>query len=208
VREGGDVSTTWGPTTIAANADDCSVYQTTIQASVYIGCHSSVGSYRAGFRWLNVTVPKDAIIVSSSFTINAEQDNSQATCSCLVKGEANATPATFSTYADFNGRTRTSHSAAWSVGAWTNNTAYTTPDLAAVIQEIVSLAGWASGNNLALFVEDNGSTAGALRRGFCKEDYQPYSARLTIVWNPATTAYIPGIMQTKVIGIGGLTIGG
>jgi hypothetical protein len=49
---------------------------------------------------------------------------------------------------------------AWSnIGTWSEDSTYATPDLSAVTQEIVDRGGWASGNALVNYSEDNGSSA-------------------------------------------------
>lgn len=189
------MSTTWGPTAISANDDDCMIYSGPAQlwwyAGVSFGAHATQGPKDAGFRWLNLTIPKNASIVSAKVTLRGSGDTAGTTVNATIVGQASASPAIFHNVGgnpnganDFLGRTRTTATVAWNgVGSWTNTTEYDTPDITTVIQEIVNLSAWASGSNLALFIEDNGSTAGANREAFCRDDYAPYAPKLTIVYN-------------------------
>jgi hypothetical protein len=87
-----------------------------------------------------------------------------ATCNARVAAEDNSTPAVFSTYADFNGRVKTTASVDWNaVPAHVLGTSYDTPDITTVVQEVVDRADWATGNNMVVFVANNSSTAGAAR---------------------------------------------
>lgn len=149
------------------NSDDVGTMNTAIfdHASRAVGnIHIDVGDDRTahnGFRFRNVTVPKDAIIVSAKLTLSSASDSSTETVNLIVKGHKSATPDTFSTHADFNGRTRTDASALWSdVGPWSANDWYDSPEIKTIISEITSLSAWVSGNNLVIFVENNGSSTG------------------------------------------------
>ena len=100
----------------------------------------------------NVTVPKGATIISAVFSLNVKTFT--GTPILQLRGEAADSPSAFTTTADGNGRTRTTASV---------NPGYTTTgnkdvDVSSIIAEIFARAGWASGNNLYLFLEDNGSS--------------------------------------------------
>lgn len=47
------------------------------------------------------------------------------------------------------------------VGPWTHNTEYETPNIACVVQEVVRLEGWQSGNTMTIFVRNHVSAANA-----------------------------------------------
>jgi len=117
-----------------------------------------------GLRFIGVAVPKDATIVSAYLRLKALSSVSTGDCNVSIYGDGTATPAIFSTGADFDGRTQTTATVAWNaVAAWTAGTWYSSPDIASIVSEITSLAGWSSGNNMAFMVYENGSGAGAYR---------------------------------------------
>jgi uncharacterized protein YegL len=67
----------------------------------------------------------------------------------------------------------------WTTGPWTAGSTYTTPNIAAVVNEVLSRPGWVNGNALALLIRDNGSTTNNQARNF--EMGAPY-IRLVLTW--------------------------
>ena len=121
-------------------------------------------SMDTGFRFLGLNVPKNATIVNAYIGFTTNGVGNVDNVNVRIKAEANATPATFSTYADFVGRTRSTAYIDWSaIPHWLFWTVYNTPDIKTVIQEVVNLAGWNAGQNITLFIADNGSTGTAKR---------------------------------------------
>jgi hypothetical protein len=115
----------------------------------------------SGIRFINVTVPKDAAILTSYITLTSSGSDASAVVNANIYGENYDNTATYSTDADYLGRALTA-SVAWNaVGAWVDGTQYATPSLNAPIATITSRAGWASGNAMAFQLRNNGSTAGA-----------------------------------------------
>jgi hypothetical protein len=113
--------------------------------------------YDAGIRFRNVTVPQNALILQAYITFTSASTQAPRTY-WIIYGENNATPDSFDT--TFAERVRTFSSVPWSMSysTWVEGYTYATPDIANIIQEIVNLGGWASGNDLVLFVEGNGET--------------------------------------------------
>ena len=119
--------------------------------------HEAGTAQLVGLRFNNVSVPAGATITGATirFTVDeADQDPTSTT----IYGEQNAAPATFSGANNISGRSRTSASTAWNdIPAWNSVGAsgadQTTPDLAAIVQEIIGLGGWSSGNSMAFILE-------------------------------------------------------
>jgi hypothetical protein len=113
-----------------------------------------------GLRFRNVTVPANATIVAAWVQFQVDEATSAATA-LRIQGQASADPLPFGTAArDLSGRPRTVAFRDWSPPAWPTVGAagldQRTPDIAAVIQEIVRGAGWSSGKALALVVTGSG----------------------------------------------------
>ena len=155
-------------------------------SAVVFGDYSN-GEFDGLFRFINVTIPKDATINSATVTGTAGENRSETTINLIIKGELDAAPATFSNYANYAARTPTTATVAWNnVPAFTATSSYASPDIATIISEITSLAGWSSGNNLAIFYTDNSSDTDARR------DYESYDdvgadIKLDVDWTPAVT---------------------
>ena len=100
-----------------------------------------------------------------------------------------------------DGMTRTSACINWdSLANWTDDVTYDSVDVACIVQEIVDRAGWASGNDMTLFVEEYDSTSyggrHTTRRAF---DYGT---------TPAKAAQLFVYYTIDEAGSGGLLVGG
>ncbi len=108
-------------------------------------------------------IPRSQARANSSKGL-ASTNTSGTTSNARIYGEANVTPATFSTGTDYAARTSTTAYTTWSsIGARTDSVRYDTVDISAVVQEIFGLPGWASGHNMIFFINDNGSSTEAYR---------------------------------------------
>jgi hypothetical protein len=112
-----------------------------------------------GMRFNGVTIPVGATVTLASIQFQVDEATSGAT-TLTVQGEAADNPPTFSSSANVTSRARTAASMAWSPPPW--NTVgeqgpdQQTPNLAAVIQEVVNRPGWASGNSLVVIITGTG----------------------------------------------------
>ena len=103
-----------------------------------------------GMRFSTLSIPPGALITEAYLELTAEDNNSD-TASLTILGEASDDPATFTTTnSNITGRPTTAASVAWTLPAWTAGQAYQSPDITAIIQEIVNRPGWNSGNALVL----------------------------------------------------------
>jgi 3-phytase len=113
-----------------------------------------------GLRFTGVTIPKGAAIVNAWVRFKADETGSTAT-SLNIRGQAADNPATFTTSANnISARPGTTAAVNWAPAAWTvvgqAGSAQQTPNLSAVIQEVVTRSGWASGNSLVLIITGTG----------------------------------------------------
>lgn len=124
---------------------------------LYIG---DLPTYECGVRFTGVDVPNGATIVGAYAGLVAKIGlwDPGTIGYCDVFGELNATPAAFTTYANYAARARTASNGdfeAFPLGQnLINGVRYYTSNLASVIQEIVNLGGWASGGDMVLFFEN------------------------------------------------------
>jgi hypothetical protein len=113
-----------------------------------------------GMRWIGVDIPQGATITNAWVQFQVDEANSVAT-NLTIEGQAADSAATFtSTSFNVSSRSRTAAAVSWAPVPWTSVGArgpdQQTPDLTAVIQEIVNRPGWVSGNALALIVSGTG----------------------------------------------------
>lgn len=114
---------------------------------------------RHGARFLALTIPDGATIDVAYETLTAYETRTGTNIAVIIYGENVDAPATFSTAADFEARTKTTASATWSPGNHTANVEYNTPSLVSIVTELMAARSYAAGRNVAFLNLDNGSPA-------------------------------------------------
>lgn len=122
--------------------------------------YQSAGNQKVGMRFTGVNIPQGAAIENAyiQFTVD-ETVNTSGTIT--VRAEATNSAAGFSTNTNnISGRNLTTASKTWNPANWTSvgaaGTDQRTPDISAIIQEVVNRSGWNSGNALAVIVSGSG----------------------------------------------------
>ncbi|WP_292094749.1 hypothetical protein [Mesorhizobium sp.] len=129
-----------------------------------------------GLRFTGIDIPQGAIITSAYIQFQANEVKTGA-ASLLIKGQDtdDASPFT-STSFNVSSRATTDASATWTPAPWTtvgeHVQAERTPDLTAIVQEIVSRSGWAALNDMAFLITGTGT------RTADSYEYNPASAPL------------------------------
>ena len=118
------------------------------------------GDQTVGLRFNAVTIPAGATILDAAVQFETDEPNTVATA-LTIQGENTDDAATFAAISgNITSRPRTLAAVAWSPAAWpTKHEAgldQLTPNIAAVIQEIVDRPGWSSGNSLAVLISGTG----------------------------------------------------
>jgi hypothetical protein len=116
----------------------------------------------AFFRIPNVTIPNGSTISAATMTVRARATTSTTTMATLVGPENADNPSTIVDSADGVARTRATQ-AAWATPSFTSGLNYTTSDFSTGLQTVVNRAGFASGNAVLIFIDDNGSTSSTRR---------------------------------------------
>ncbi len=116
-----------------------------------------------GIRFVGVGVPKGATVTAAWVQFQTDRATS-GTTSLTIRGQAaDAAPAFARTTRNISSRTRTAASVPWTPQSWgvsgERGAAQRTPDVKAVVQEIVSRSGWTQGNALALIITGTGMRA-------------------------------------------------
>ncbi|MBS3651674.1 cadherin domain-containing protein [Pseudaminobacter sp. 19-2017] len=118
-------------------------------------------AHTVGLRFTGVDIPQGAIITNAYIQFRTDEPGSVAT-SLLIQGEDadDANPFTAAKF-DVSARARTDASAAWTPDPWIKvgdaGLAQRTPDLTAIVQEIVNRSGWAALNDMAFLVTGTGT---------------------------------------------------
>ena len=163
---------------VQQGSDDAEQNRTTGQVLLYSSKLDLVmeGSteYIVGIRFQNITIPAGATILTATLQLEAEGTHSGTTI-LDIYGQAADNPTKFNeTYGDISARPRTTAFTTWNVPSWVNSGGttdwYSSPDLAAVVQELINRPNWQSGNALAFIIEGNGQRAAGSFNGASSAD--------------------------------------
>ncbi len=113
-----------------------------------------------GMRFTGLNIPPDAVIVSAYIQFTVDEVNTGAV-SLVIAGHDTDDAQTFSTAtSDISSRASTDATVAWVPADWNtvgeSGLDQQTPDISAIIQEIVDRAGWSESSSLALMISGTG----------------------------------------------------
>lgn len=170
-----------------------------LAATAFIFGYGPSGVTDNFMRFPNVTVPAGATILRAYVTFTASNSDSNTDCRVQIWAEQTDNAAVWSTYENYAGRHNQDGrhpfvNWPWiddgdpSLPAWTTPNTYTTPDLTTLIQPLVNRPGWASGNAIALFFDDNeSSSTPAMRRAATWDHVTLAEPVLTVIYATSTT---------------------
>ncbi len=149
---------------IAAGSDDAEQYQSS--GNVSLGSSDieltfdNGGHQTVGLRFQGVPVPRFASVLDAFVQFTVDEPNTGATV-LTIQGESDDAATTFvSVPFDISSRPRTLAEVVWLPPPWPDRDVSTpdqrTPNLAPIIEEIVSRPEWSAGNALALIVRGTG----------------------------------------------------
>ncbi|MBI4790384.1 MAG: right-handed parallel beta-helix repeat-containing protein [Chloroflexi bacterium] len=154
-------ATTTSTYKIASSADDVNQDGSTFVANsltLWVGNGASTASSFTGLRFANVTIPPGAIISSAKLRLYSTANQTTAINFELAAEAADNSPAFSSSNLPSQRtltaqRTQSQITTAWNASTW-----YAF-DLKASVQEVISRAGWQSGNSLAILAQGLGSAS-------------------------------------------------
>ena len=117
-----------------------------------------------GLRFKNVEVPPDAVITNAYITVRA-YTNGSGNASFTIRGEDVGDASRYSTTdRNISSRADTAASQTWSISSdWFTGGSYNTPDLSAIVAEIVTRGDWDSGNDMAFTIASSGGGSRSIR---------------------------------------------
>jgi Fibronectin type III domain len=125
-------------------------------ASAILDLSSGSSSWLA-VRFQNVTVPPGATISAATLSLWA---TTAKNISSVIYGNKVANPSTLTTTTNYlSGLARTTASVSWSASSMTAGAFSASPDISAIITELIGQAGWASGNSIILILENSESAS-------------------------------------------------
>ena len=117
------------------------------------------GDQIVGMRWASLPVPPGVTITNAYIELTTDETTPNPTTNLTFWAQAADSPGQFTTTtSDISNRAKTTSSAAWNgIPSWTTSgQTHQTPDLSALIQEVIDRPGWASNNAIAVISEGTG----------------------------------------------------
>ncbi len=151
---------------VASSADDAEeaesggMYLNSTDLELVYDDFDSAGDQLIGLRFPSLGIPAGALIDAAHVQFQVDETSSEPT-SLTIRGEASDDAASFTAATgDISSRAATAASVFWAPPAWDTvgqaGAAQRTPDLSAVIQEIVDRTGWDGASSLVLVVDGTG----------------------------------------------------
>jgi len=157
---------------VAASSDDAEEYvlidggkmDSVTSTDLELGYEKGVDLQAVGIRLLDIQIPQGATITSAWVQFSADDINNDyhvPAVSLIIEGELSPNPVTFNSEktADITSRPVTTASVVWDVPQWMVTHLMgpdeQTPEISAIIQEIINQPDWAAGNAIVLLFKDN-----------------------------------------------------
>lgn len=136
--------------------------------------------YDAGCRWIGINIPQGSTITQAHVEVQFPT-NTRNSPKLTMYAHADDNSSDFATVQDINGRTKTSASVIWNADDLPINEYVSSPDITALIQEVVDRPGWAGQAITILFISDIVDGEEATR--FIPYDSDPLAAcKIRIDW--------------------------
>lgn len=143
-------------------------------------------------RFTNVGISCGSIIISAYLTYTKNTNvYSGTTCSTRLYCDKSGNPAAPTQYSDIVNATRTSAYVSWTIPAWSDSgyNAKNTLSLVSIVQEVVNLPAFQSGNSMMFYHIDYGSTDNAYRTVMSYDTNPSYAPKLTATWTELMTRF-------------------
>ncbi len=125
----------------------------------YIG--GQLKAYGCSIRFPGIAI-QNAVISTAYLKLKAAASNSSTTVNSKIKGEKATNPNQIVSLIDYSARVRTDYIVNFdNIGEWVTDTWYNSPEIKAILQEIIDQDGWASGNALIIFWDDHDERSSA-----------------------------------------------
>jgi hypothetical protein len=137
---------------ISSSTDDANTQGATIWTTTATDYLAGLSSYTGLYRFTGVTLPSNAIITSAYIQFKTGATNS-GIANTTIWGEQSNASATFSTFADYAGRTTTAASVAWNgIEPWVWGGTYNSANISTIIQELVIDYSGLTSANIGIFI--------------------------------------------------------
>lgn len=115
------------------------------------------GDQSVGLRFRDIGIPQGATIDTAYLEFNVDETGSTTTDVVIAAQDDDNAAAFLTSPWNLTDRTPTPTTVAWNIPPWsTVGTTQQSPDISAVIQDVVDRAGWRPGNSLVFIISGNG----------------------------------------------------
>lgn len=176
-----------------------STWSTSISGAYNIGNPGAV-TRNISLRFTGITIPQGTTINSAKITFLSTSTQT-VNITSLIEGVDEDNTSEFDDSPEDSARTRTHTTAnvAWSGSiSQTNNTNIDTPSITSIVQEIIDRAGWSSGNAMAFWLSNNGTSSGNYLSFAEYSTASDKSAILTIDYVSATSPSLSPSLSPSV----------
>lgn len=178
---------------VGANSDDAHDTGTNFYDYNYVPLSAS-GARNSGFRFTSVPIPKQSEINSASLKVHGDDSYSADDPKLTLYGDAATNSGTFTSSSMPSDRTTTTHSVSWVDTNLGQANWWTSPDISEIVEEIVAIDGWASGNALSILGRAVVGSTGATCEAY--NDVAANAAKFNCTYTAASsTSSIPVIMN-------------
>jgi len=149
---------------------------------------TSSGNQIIGLRFSGLPIPQGAIITNATIQFTADEAQSEATTLTIAIEAADSAAAFTETANNLGARPLAPRTVPWSPAAWNivgeSNAPQRTPNLAGLVQEVISRPGWTAGNALAFLITGTGH-----RTADAADKSGGFPARLTLGYTTPTPLF-------------------
>jgi hypothetical protein len=154
---------------------------------------------QVGVRFQNITIPQGATITNAYIQFTADETDSGATSLTIYGEDIDNAPIFENIANNISSRTKTTASVAWnSIPAWDlvdeQGPDQKTPDLSSIVQEIVNIGTWSSGNSIAFIFTGSGTRIAEAEDG-------PGEAEFHVEYSLGSASTFPYDENVKYIGL-------
>jgi hypothetical protein len=155
-----------------------------------------------GLIFRNVTIPKGATITNAYVQFEVDEAETCVPNLTVLGAKLATVPAPFTgAFSEISSKPKTTATVAWSPGPWSviheRGAAEQTPNIKTIVQEIIGVTGWASGNNMMIMLTDLSTVE-------CHQTVEAYegeaagAADLVVTYTGAT-GVDPGSVESSII---------
>ncbi|MEL6534599.1 MAG: Ig-like domain-containing protein [Bacteroidota bacterium] len=148
---------------VSASTDDAeegtngTIYTNSSDLELVYDSYNSQGNQQVGMIFRGHGIPSNATITNAYVQFTADETTNDAGTKYIYGHDTDDSYGFSSTSSDISGRAKTSAAVSWNPGTWsTVGGRHNTPNLAAVIQEIVDRSGYTTGNDIGIIITGSG----------------------------------------------------